>query len=226
MPKSYQLYLVDSKIELPESYCDLANSQDDEKITALSGGRGGAFIFNHNEEKYVFKHYLRGGFAAKLLNDQYLWTGEKSTRPFVEIEVTQYAYQNSLSVAQPVAYCIKKSGLFYQASIITRFVENQGTLADVLSRQVLGDQQWEQLSHLISKMHDLKINHADLNADNILVGKDMNFTLIDFDKAKLEPTSGHWKKNNIDRLLRSLQKINPQYFTLKQWDTFLKSYQK
>lgn len=225
MSESYQLHLVDPSIKLPENCCDLAKSQGNKRITALNGGRGGAFIFIQDEDKYVIKHYLRGGFAAKLLDDQYIWTGEKNTRPYIEIKVTHYAYQNGLPVAQPVAYCIKKSGLFYQASIITRFFENQGTLADILSRQELEEQQWEQLARWILKMHDLKINHADLNANNILIGKDMNFTLIDFDKAKIESTSGYWQQNNIDRLLRSLQKINPQYFTLKQWGMFLNSYQ-
>ena len=226
MSKTYQLHRIDSSIELPESCCNFTNFKNNETVTPLSGGRGGAYILKHDEETYVTKHYLRGGFAAKLLDDQYLWTGEKKTRPYREIEVTQHAYQNGLPVAQPIAYCIKKSGLFYQASIITRFVENQGTLADVLSRQILKEQDWGQLAKVISKMHDLHINHADLNADNILIGKDMSITLIDFDKAQIETRSGNWKQNNIDRLLRSLHKISPEYFSTEQWNTFLKAYQK
>jgi len=54
----------------------------------------------------------------------------------------------------------------------------------------------------------------------------MSITLIDFDKAQIETRSGNWKQNNIDRLLRSLHKISPEYFSTEQWNTFLKAYQK
>src|SRR5690606_17355149 len=49
-----------------------------------SGGRGGAWFVDAPFGPCVLRHYLRGGLAAHLSRDRYLWRGAASTRSFAE----------------------------------------------------------------------------------------------------------------------------------------------
>jgi 3-deoxy-D-manno-octulosonic acid kinase len=50
------------------------------------------------------------------------------------------------------------------------------------------------------------VDHADLNAHNILIGDDQLW-LIDFDRGEIRVTGTAWKLANLARLKRSLLKI-------------------
>ena len=52
-----------------------------------SGGRGTITFMTHDDHRWVLRHYRRGGLAARVLDDTYLWTGEANTRSFVEFNV-------------------------------------------------------------------------------------------------------------------------------------------
>ena len=61
-------------------------------VSAELGGRGAALLVDpartlkeaHRGERWVLRHYQRGGWAAKLSDDAYLYTGAERTRPFRE----------------------------------------------------------------------------------------------------------------------------------------------
>ena len=63
------------------------------------------------------------------------------------------------------------------------------------------------VAQCISQMHHLNVNHADLNAFNILIDEQGKIYIIDFDKARLEKAQGQWCLDNINRLERHLQKV-------------------
>lgn len=54
-------------------------------------------------------------------------------------------------------------------------------------------------------MHQVGVNHTDLNIHNILIDDKDRVWIIDFDKCRFE-TSGDWKHQNLDRLKRSFEK--------------------
>lgn len=174
---------------------------------ALSGGRGGSQKIHIQDQFFVLRQYLRGGLMAKFLHNQYLWTGFIHCRPFCENRVVNIAIDKKLLVPQVAAFLVQRTGFFYRAAIISSYIVSQGTLASFLYERELPERQWTELGLLIKRLHQAGIYHADLNANNILIGKEMSFHLIDFDKAKIMPKEGAWRQQNINRLLRSLKKI-------------------
>lgn len=199
---------------------------------ALSGGRGASQKIRIEDQHLVLRHYLRGGVIARFLYDQYVWTGLENSRPYQEKKVIQHALKHHLPVPEVIAFCLQRTGLFYRASIISRYIQNQGTLAGWLYEHALTEQQWRALGALIKRLHAAHIYHADLNANNILVDANGQFSLIDFDKAQIKSPLGSVAEENIQRLLRSLKKIQHARmqqqltfnFEMSQWQYLLKGY--
>lgn len=222
----YQSSLLSTQLS-PNQF-ELSYWQDNPQSLLLAGGRGASQKIMLEGEPFVLRRYLRGGLMAKISYEHYLWLGKGQTRPYKELEVLKYAKQMQLPVPACLAYCVEKKGLFYRAAIMTEFLSNEGTLASYLNKFELNKKHWRSLAKVIKKMHDAQINHADLNADNILVHDlkegALGFSLIDFDKAKIEKDSITWPLNNINRLQRSLVKLKPKYFNEMYWEQFLETY--
>jgi len=64
---------------------------------------------------------------------------------------------------------------------------------------------YQKIGQEIAKMHQVGVNHTDLNIHNILIDDKDKVWIIDFDKCRFE-TSGDWKDQNLNRLLRSFNK--------------------
>ncbi len=85
-----------------------------------------------------------------------------------------------------------------------------------------------EIGKLIKQLHHHQVHHSDLNIHNILFDeKNGKFWLIDFDKCSVQQGED-WKKNNLERLLRSFNKevgrLNIQ-FQEKDWQSLLEGYQ-
>lgn len=217
---------------LTEADFDLSTWSSREDSKPLAGGRGGSQRIKLAGQSYVLRQYLRGGLVSKLLHDSYCWMGLERSRPFVEQKAVIQALHNNLPVPAIAGYRIERTGLCYRAAIISRFIANKGTLASYLYENELSAQQWFELGALIKRFHLACLYHADLNANNILLGEDDGFYLIDFDKAKIMGKIGVWGEANLRRLLRSLDKIRMQReqqsqsfrFTSDNWQMLLKGY--
>lgn len=211
---------------------DIAYWQQDPHTVQLTGGRGASYKIVIQGQALVLRHYLRGGMMAALLEDRYLWSGVSNSRPFREQLVINHALQHDLPVPEVVAFMLRKTGLYYRAAIISRYISNQGTLASWLYDHRMDNHSWQHIGQLIRRMHDAGIEHVDLNANNILIDQDMAFHLIDFDKAKIRSAMGSWSSANLTRLLRSLHKIQNQressnlafHFNPHHWQALLQGY--
>jgi tRNA A-37 threonylcarbamoyl transferase component Bud32 len=80
-------------------------------------------------------------------------------------------------------------------------------------------------------LHEEGVYHSDLNLKNILVRMESNGVagyVIDFDKARLflGKLPGALIKRNLDRMLRSICKLDPErnYFPASAWNDFLGYY--
>ena len=60
---------------------------------------------------------------------------------------------------------------------------------------------------MIARFHRAGLDHADLNAHNILFDSNGRGWLIDFDRGVLRIPATHWRERNLKRLLRSLLKL-------------------
>ncbi|MCK5663358.1 MAG: 3-deoxy-D-manno-octulosonic acid kinase, partial [Thiotrichaceae bacterium] len=185
--------------QFTESDFDLSYWRSKKATVELAGGRGASQKIVIDGQFYVLRHYLRGGLIARLLHDQYIWSGLNRTRPFVEQQAIQHALKNNLPVAEVVAFNVIKQGLFYRASIISRFINNEGTLASFLYDNELAENKWFELGQLIKSLHRANIYHADLNANNILIDEAGKFHIIDFDKAEINIPLGDSAQKNVHR---------------------------
>ena len=142
-------------------------------------GRGNIYGFEYNGHLLVLRHYHRGGMMAKIIDDEYLWTGLDSSRPIRELTMLDEMQDLGLPVPIPVAARISRSGISYRADIITKLIPNTKALSSCLEEEALSESTWYQIGRTIKKFHEHNCNHADLNAHNILLNENNEIFLID-----------------------------------------------
>jgi 3-deoxy-D-manno-octulosonic acid kinase len=154
---------------------------------------------------WVLRHYLRGGWAAKLSPDRYVWTGLANTRPWREYQLTHDLHERGLPVPRPIGARVIRRGFTYTGDLLTQRIDDAPTLADVLRRGALGQKAWRRLGTTLRQFHDAGVHHEDINVSNVLMQASGAIYVIDFDKARLQPP-GAWRERNLARFLRSLEK--------------------
>jgi len=171
-----------------------------------SGGRGGAWFVEAPFGHAVLRRYLRGGLAAHLSRDTYWWRGAARTRSFAEFRLTRAMAAKGVPVPKPIAAYYLRDGLRYQAAILLERLENVRTLADRAA--VAGDgAPWEEAGRLIARCHRAGLDHADLNAHNLLFDPTGRGWVIDLDRGHLRIPATVWREHNLSRLKRSLLKL-------------------
>lgn len=178
-----------------------------ELIVGEAPGRGSSlFVQATPTEQWALRPYRRGGMAAKLSKKRYLWTGAERTRAFRELRLTATLFEQGLRVPRPVASCVTRYGLTYEAALITVRIAGAKALAELL----VNDQADEALLHrvgiMIRRFHQAGLDHVDLNARNILVDPGGEPWLIDLDRCRLR-RAGRWQAANLKRLESSLNKF-------------------
>ena len=80
----------------------------------------------------------------------------------------------------------------------------------------------------IARFHQQHVYHADLNANNILFDESGRVYLIDFDRGAIKK-HGRWKQANLQRLQRSLFKLQQHhqtfYFSEQNWVDLITAYE-
>jgi 3-deoxy-D-manno-octulosonic acid kinase len=195
-----------------------------DELAAVSGGRGSAWFVGPAPHPWVLRHYRRGGFVAQMSADRYVWAGEDRVRAFVEWRLLAYLTQRNLNVPKPVAAFYRRAGLTYRCDLITQRIGRAESLGAALASGARVA--WREIGLAIAQLHRLGVDHADLNAHNILIGD--NISIIDFDRGRLR-APGAWAARNLERLQRSLRKIcaalPPERFTSANWNDLLAGYQ-
>jgi 3-deoxy-D-manno-octulosonic acid kinase len=193
-------------------------------VVASHAGRGAVTVFEHQDRRFVLRHYRRGGLPALVTRDRYLWLGESRTRAVVEMQLTLRLHAAQLPVPLPVAARYELQGRFYRADIITEHLPDTQTLAERLAVGDVGLQTWAAIGRCIRRFHDFGLCHADLNAHNILLRGDDEVLLVDFDRCSRR-SSGMWRDANLARLRRSLDALEDgrgeRRFDDTQWQCVL-----
>ena len=193
------------------------------KLTGSALGRGTTVFIRDGDNHWVLRHYLRGGMAATISRDRYVWTGLEQTRAWREWRLLAELRERGLPVPPPVAAQVVRRGLLYSADLITGRLEGRA-LSVVAREQRL--EQWKAVGACIRRFHDEGVFHADLNAHNILLDGD-SVALLDFDRSRLRPP-GKWREQNLERLQRSLRKLSGIHFGFdfgdEQWHLLLAGY--
>ncbi|MEZ9661132.1 MULTISPECIES: 3-deoxy-D-manno-octulosonic acid kinase [unclassified Vibrio] len=174
-------------------------------VVGQAQGRGTTWFIQLETTQAALRHYRRGGLLGKLINDHYLYLGEKRVRSFQEFLLLQVLIDNKVNVPRPIAARVVRKGLVYQADLLSEKVPNASDLVDCLTKSVLDKQTYQNIGSEIRKMHNAQVNHTDLNIHNILVDVQEQVWLIDFDKC-FQQSGNSWKKSNLERLKRSFIK--------------------
>lgn len=195
-------------------------------LSSATAGRGASLFLEINSVDLVLRHYRRGGMVRSISERHYLWLGLERTRAWREFEVLCVLEQLGLPSPKPYACQVKHRGMGYTASLITYYLAG-ATLAERVCAAMLSDEHWYAIGQCIAQFHQAGVDHADLNAHNILLD-DQQVYLIDFDRAVIDssPTRGRFDKN-LTRLKRSLNKIGssgPAFYNEDCWVALMKGY--
>jgi len=190
-----------------EAWFDPAHWAAQGRAQTRAGGRGGVAFVETPAGACVLRHYHRGGLAAQVSADRYLWTGARRTRAFREFHLLDHLARSGLPVPAPVAARYTRKGLYYVADLIVRLIPSGETLAERLARGALDPTLAKRVGATIARFHAAGACHADLNAHNILIGERDTVALIDFDRGTLRKPALSWQQSNLARLRRSFDKL-------------------
>ena len=196
-------------------------------LEQASGGRGTVAFVRQGGQQWVLRHYRRGGLVARIVDDAYLWTGAERTRSFVEWRLLRQLRQWGLPVPRPVAARYTRAGLVYRADLITEELPTRTTLAKALASDALDDSAWRGVGRCVARLHAKGVHHADLNAHNLLLGRDGSVYVLDFDRGRIR-ARGAWESAVLERLRRSLAKVTATLpagrFDAAAWQSFQRGY--
>jgi 3-deoxy-D-manno-octulosonic acid kinase len=172
---------------------------------------------------------------ARLLGDRYLYTGADRTRAYREFRLLVRLTELDLPVPAPVAARYERAAIgLYRADLITVELPPTVTLADAITGRDLEADRWETVGATIARFHAAGIQHADLNAHNVLLstdapsGRACDVYLLDFDRGRLRER-GAWEADVLARLQRSLEKIATQRadacYHARDWQALMRGYE-
>ncbi len=193
-----------------------------------SGGRGATRFIDYDGQHWVLRHYHRGGTIGRVLDDQFLWSGEARTRCFQEWRLLAHLQDLGLPAPRPVAARYRRRGLTYTADLITVLIPDVEPLSTRLGKGPLGAAAWAAVGGCIAAFHRERILHADLTAHNLQINAADGVFLLDFDRGRVAANRGGWRKANLARLHRSLVKISDDGatpFTPREWRWLLDGYE-
>jgi len=148
-------------------------------------------------------------------------------RAFAEWRLLEELTSRGLPVPKPIAARYERQGLSYRCDLITQRIAGAKPLSGMLALAALPESQWRAIGAAVGRLHRAGVDHADLNAHNILLDAQGVVTVIDFDRGRLHGQGGRggrgaWAARNLRRLHRSLIKISrgfePGRFGATAWD--------
>jgi 3-deoxy-D-manno-octulosonic acid kinase len=197
------------------------------EIARASRGRGATWFISSERDQWALRHYRRGGLITPLLSaDRYWWVGEPGVRAFAEWRLLAALRARGLPVPEPIAARYEREGRTYRCDLIMGRILGVDPLSIVLAAQPLELGEWRAIGATIARFHAAGVDHADLNAHNILLGGG-TVSLVDFDRGRLRP-KGAWQSGNLRRLRRSLRKISaglpPGRYSPRVWEALVDGY--
>lgn len=196
-----------------------AQGRDGRSVVFVRGGTP--------DETWALRHYRRGGWVGRIIDETYLWLGLDATRPWREFLLTAELHAKGLPVPRPVAAHVERRGPIYRGDLITARIAGAEPLADLLLAEPMPPLQWIVLGKVLRRFHAAGARHDDINARNILRDARGSFYMIDFDKADLLP-AGRWQEQNLARFRRSLEKfkaVDPRFhFEGVDWQALQSGY--
>jgi 3-deoxy-D-manno-octulosonic acid kinase len=183
------------------------------EAVAVLHGRGPVPVVTTSRGRWLVRRYHRGGrVAAPLLGDRYLRLG--LARPLREARASDEVRRRGIPTPRVMAGAVYPAGLFYRADLVTEFVADAVDLARLLFEEERDPAERTEVlrgvGRLIARTAAAGIEHADLNAKNVLLdwsaGGPMPL-LLDLDRCRVLPPGVRGDPAPmVERLTRSLLK--------------------
>ena len=184
-------------------------------------------------ETALIRSYRHGGFFRAMTRTCFAtWP----PRPFRELAITEELRRRGLRTVEVYAAGVERiCGPFYRGCLVTRELPDAKDLWAALQDPSVGPHRLGSVlkatAETLRVMHREGVYHADLNLKNILVRlkpDGVEGYVIDFDKAKLVlgKLPPPLARKNLDRLLRSALKLDPQrrFLSADSWNEFISFY--
>ena len=180
----------------------------------------------------VIRSYRHGGPFRLVTRG---WFMARPPRPFAELTVTVAAKERGLATPDVLAALVSWGlGPWYRGWLVTRELAGAQDLWAWLRQDFAAEVKQillQEVGRSLYFMHRSGIDHADLNLRNILVRNGESspeIYFIDFDRARLfpGPVPGFRARQNVRRLSRSLNKLDPErlYVSTPDWNSLLDAY--
>ena len=201
-----RVWYDESLVSEPEkALFDIEYWQSQNAVVGSATGRGTTWFVQLDTMQAALRHYRRGGLFGKLVKDHYWFSGWDKTRSAEEFQLLLTLTEAGVNVPKPIAARAVKTGLTYQADLLSERIPNAKDLVSILQEQALPAEMYRKVGQEIAKMHGAGVNHTDLNIHNILIDTHEKVWIIDFDKC-CQQAGSEWQRTNLDRLLRSFRK--------------------
>ena len=204
-----------------------------EESTRLQGRGQLRRVTLPNGEVALLRRYHHGGAFRRLTGGLFFtWP----PRPFRELMITEDLRRRGISTVEVCGACVEPVwGPLYRGWLATRALQGAQDLWAALRsgfvREVGEQRSLRAVAKSLRALHQAGVYHADLNLKNILLRMESGGVrgyIIDFDKAKLVlgTLPPPLAMKNLDRLLRSVRKLDPErrYFSPARWHDFINFY--
>ncbi len=213
--------------------CTKRDLNDNNESTVFEGRARLREVQFRNGDTALIRPYRHGGLFRHLLRGVFFtWP----PRPFRELAITEEVRRRGIPTVEVFAACVKSiGGPFYRGWLVTRQLDGGEDLwkamRDGFVRQAGAKNVFNAVAGSLRALHREGIYHRDLNLKNILVRRESDAVrgyIIDFDRAMLflGEVPPIMVQRNLDRLLRSANKLDPnrQYLSPNDWKSFVDSY--
>ena len=202
------VYDADARPDVKSSLFDEAHWRAADALEGSAPGRGTSWFIETPAGPAVLRRYLRGGMVARVNKDRYLYRGAEASRPFREFDVLRRMAADGLRVPAPLAALCRRDGAFYRAALLTRRIAPAKALPECFADPAFD---WRRLGCELRVFFDAGMDHADLNARNILIHGDTGDAwVIDLDASSYTPGRPVDGAGQLARLKRSLEKLWPE----------------
>lgn len=177
-------------------------------------------------KRWVVRHYRRGGAVARYLDDRYLAAGD--SRPMRELKASVEARKRGVPTPAVVAGAVYAAGMFYRADIVTEFIPDAESLADLLfgrsDRQIDIESTLHIAGKVVRVLEDTHVLHPDVNASNILLQDHRGAAeahVIDLDRCNVltraAPVAPRFMRDRLERSLRKLSELHAVEVSAAGW---------
>lgn len=225
------LVVRDDKIERISAAACRAGG--DEETARFEGRERLRSLYLGNGDRALIRTYRHGGLLRHCSGGIFCsWP----PRPFRELAITEEIRRRGIPTVETYGACVEQVwGPFYRGWLVTRELTDAQDLWQAFKSGLVQELGIEPILRAVADslraLHRQGVYHSDLNLKNILISRERGCVkgyIIDFDKAKLVlgDLPPELVRRNINRLLRSINKLDPErsHFSTAYWDRFVSIY--